>query len=169
MTKLSLLAAAAAFLIAGPAAAQTRDSATNVALAILDDCVNALRGGTPFDTVMSRKGFNRASNGGWVSGVLNSVVVASSGPKTLQGGIPAQLCVITVGPATTDMAGLEAAVAGRARPWNLQYIAPGPGNGGGTMSGWANLQGQGLIAITINAAPASGGAPSNTTLSAIWR
>jgi len=169
MKALPLLAAAILF-VATPAAAQTRDPATNTALAILDDCIAALRGGPSFDTVMRNRGFKPGSAGGWVNGVGGgSVIVASTGVNTLRTGGQVKLCAITLTPQSTDKAGLDAAVASRARPWNLKSMPPGPGNGGGMMSGWASLEGQGLLAITINQAPTVGRAAANTTLSAIWR
>lgn len=168
MKALPLLAAAAALLAATPAAAQTRDPATNTALAILDECLADLRGEASFDTAMSRRGFLGSGNGGWVSRVGSAIISASTGTTTIGGG-PARLCGVTMAPQTTDTQGLDAAIAARARPWNLKIIRPGPGNGDGVMSGWGDLSRAGLIAITINQAPGQGSVGPNTTLSVIWR
>lgn len=168
--KALLLLLAAALLVATPASAQTRDPATNTALAILDDCIASLRGGASFDTAMRSRGFKTGSAGGWVNGVGGgSVISASTGGNTMKSGAAVKLCAVTLSPQTADGAGLAAAVASRARPWTLKYMSPGPGNGGGTMSGWANLQGQGMMAITVNEAPSVNGARANTTLSVMWR
>jgi hypothetical protein len=170
MKTLSLIAAAVALLLASPAAAQTRDPASNTALAILGDCLGSLRGGPSFDTVMRNRGFKPGSAGGWVNGIGGGAVIAASqGSNTLSSGVAVKLCGVTLTPPTTDAAGLDAAIASRARPWSLKYMSPGPGNGGGVMRGWANLQGQGLLAITINEAPSVNGSRASTALSAIWR
>lgn len=163
-----ICAAAGVLLLASPAAAQTRDPATNTALAILDECLAGLRGEASFDAAMSRRGFQRSSNGGWVNRVGGAIISASTGTNTVRGA-QARLCAVTTVPQTTDPQGLDAAVAARARPWNLKYVSPGPGNGGGTISGWAELGQTGLMAITINQAPAQGNVGANTTLSVIWR
>lgn len=163
-----IFAAAGVLLLASPAAAQTRDPATNTALAILDECLAGLRGEASFDAAMSRRGFQRSSNGGWVNRVGTAIISASTGTNTIRGA-QARLCAVTMTPQSTDPQGLDAAIAAKARPWNLKYISPGPGNGGGVMSGWADLDRTGLIGITINQAPGQGSVGPNTTLSVIWR
>lgn len=168
MEALPLLAAAAALLVATPAAAQTRDPAANTALAILDECLADLRGEASFDAAMSRRGFLSSGNGGWVNRVGPAIISASTGTNTIKGA-PARLCGVTMTPQTTDAQGLDAAIAARARPWNLKVIPPGPGNGDGVMSGWGDLSRNGLMAITINQAPSQGSVGPTTTLSAIWR
>lgn len=167
--RLLLVSVLATLALAGSAAAQTRDPSTNTALAILDECLTALRGGTPFDTAMSQRGFKRGSTGGWVKSVGGSVIAASTGTTTFKSGGQGKLCAITITPQSTDPQGLDAAVAARARPWTLKYMSPAPGNGGGVMSGWADLERQGLMAITVNQAPGSGSVGPNTTISVIWR
>lgn len=163
-----ILAAAGVLLLASPAAAQTRDPATNTALVILDECMAGLRGEASFDAAMSRRGFQRSSNGGWVNRVGAAIISASTGTNTIRGA-QARLCAVTMTPQSTDPQGLDAAIAAKARPWNLKYISPGPGNGGGVMSGWADLDRTGLMGITINQAPGQGSVGPNTTLSVIWR
>lgn len=167
-TRRLLLAAAALIVLSTTAAAQTRDPSTNTTLAILDECLASLKGEASFDAAMTRRGFQRSSNGGWVQRVGPAIISASTGTNTIR-GLPAKLCAVTMAPQSSDPAGLDAAVASRARPWNLKYMSPGPGNGGGQMRGWANLDGSGLIGITINDAPAQGNVGPNTTVSAIWR
>lgn len=163
-----IFAAAVALLLAGPAAAQTRDPSTNTALAILDECMAGLRGEASFDAAMSRRGFQRSSNGGWVNRVGSAIISASTGANTIRGA-QAKLCAVTMTPQSADPQGLDAAIAAKARPWNLKYMSPGPGNGGGAMSGWADLDRTGLMAITINQAPGQGVVGPNTTLTVIWR
>lgn len=162
------VAAFAALPAAAPAVAQTRDPIANTALAVLDDCLVAARGGAPLDAAMAGRGF-KPVNGGWVNRIGDSVIAASITASSLQGGTPVRVCAITLAPLSGDMAGLDANLAARGRAAGLTYFAPGPDNHGGTVSGWANLDGRGLLAITITRSPATGGTPANATVSAIWR